>query len=402
MTKFDKDYLELCKKILTDGVEVENRTGINTFKIPSHNFVFDLEKEFPILQSKQTFYKHAIIEMLWIWQMQSNDVRDLHDRGVNIWNEWMVDEDGIYRIYEPATSSRDVPFNPDKEVVVMDPFSVDVSNFGGKLKPKLDEFGNVMKAKSLIDGKNIKDAKYFGKEYAYTIGTAYGYITNRYQHTQNLIRSIKESISTQSIDRRMVKSLWQDEFLRSAVLPSCVWSTEWDVTGDKLNLSVHQRSCDVPLGLPFNVTQYSTFLSMIAQVTGLVPGTINYSIKDAHIYSDQVDMIKLQIQRWDKYLNLKSLNSKDLHSKYLDISRKFIHFKNLHDANLKDDEINKKYEDALSDMKIMELILEPERPELWLNPDVDDFFQFDNSKDLRDIKIINYKHLGKIKIPIAQ
>ena len=86
MTKFDKDYLELAKEILEHGVEVENRTGINTLKIPRWNFEFDLEKEFPILQTKQTFYKNAIIEMLWIWQMQSNDVRLLHDRGVHIWD----------------------------------------------------------------------------------------------------------------------------------------------------------------------------------------------------------------------------------------------------------------------------------------------------------------------------
>jgi thymidylate synthase len=76
----------------------------------------------------------------------------------------------------------------------------------------------------------------------------------------------------------MVKSLWQDEFLRTAVLPSCVWSTEWDVTNDKLNLSVHQRSCDVALGLPFNVTQYATFLKLMSHVTNLDPGTISYSI----------------------------------------------------------------------------------------------------------------------------
>ena len=103
MTKFDKQYLELCKRILTEGVEVENRTGINTLKIPSHTFTFNLEDEFPILESKQTAFKTAIIEMLWIWQMQSNDVRELTKRGVHIWDEWMVDEDGIYRTYDNKT-----------------------------------------------------------------------------------------------------------------------------------------------------------------------------------------------------------------------------------------------------------------------------------------------------------
>ena len=170
MTKFDDDYISLVKEILNKGVEVENRTGVNTIKIPSYNFEFDLRKEFPILQTKQTFYKNAIIEMLWIWQMQSNDVRELHKRGVHIWDEWMIDADGIYRIYEPVTDN----FDKNKEVVVLDPLSVPVDNPYGVLAPKYDEDGKVMTAKSLIEGKNIKAAKFYGKEYAYTIGTAYG------------------------------------------------------------------------------------------------------------------------------------------------------------------------------------------------------------------------------------
>ena len=70
MAKWDKEYLKLCRKILTEGKEVENRTGINTIKIPSYSFEFDLSKEFPILQTKQTFFKQAIIESLWMWQMK--------------------------------------------------------------------------------------------------------------------------------------------------------------------------------------------------------------------------------------------------------------------------------------------------------------------------------------------
>ena len=55
MSKFDYDYISLVKEILNSGVEVENRTGVNTVKIPSYNLEFDLRKEFPILQTKQTF-----------------------------------------------------------------------------------------------------------------------------------------------------------------------------------------------------------------------------------------------------------------------------------------------------------------------------------------------------------
>ena len=80
MTEFDKEYLRLLREIINNGVEVENRTGINTLKIPEFHFCFDVEREFPILQTKQMFYRQAVTEMLWIWQMGSNDVRDLHEK----------------------------------------------------------------------------------------------------------------------------------------------------------------------------------------------------------------------------------------------------------------------------------------------------------------------------------
>lgn len=332
MAKWDKEYLKLCKKILTEGVEVENRTGINTLKIPSYNFLFDLQEEFPVLTTKQLFFKNAITEILWIYQEQSNDVRWLQERKNHIWDEWMVDADGIYRIYEPNKNDETV-FDKDKEV--------DLYDLDGNIM--LDKEGNKIKVKSNIEGKNIKAAKFYGKEYAYTIGTAYGWIVNRYKLTQNLIDTIKSNPN----DRRLVMSLWQNEFLKTAVLPSCVWSSEWDVTDGYLNLSVHQRSCDVPLGLPFNVTQYATLLSLIAHCTNLKPGKISWSIKDAHIYVNQIEGIKEQILRGE----------------------------------------------TLEDL---------EAPELWINEEIDDFFEFDNSRDLKDIKIRKYKHHGKINFPLAQ
>lgn len=332
MAKWDKEYLKLCKKILTEGVEVENRTGINTIKIPNYTFNFDLQEEFPVLTTKQLFFKNAITEILWIYQEQSNDVRWLQERKNHIWDEWMVDEDGIYRIYEPNKNDETV-FDKDKEV--------DLYDLDGNIM--LDKDGNKIKVKSNIEGKNIKAAKFYGKEYAYTIGTAYGWIVNRYKLTQNLIDTIKSNPN----DRRLVMSLWQNEFLKTAVLPSCVWSSEWDVTDGYLNLSVHQRSCDVPLGLPFNVTQYATLLSLIAHCTNLKPGKISWSIKDAHIYVNQIEGIKEQILRGE----------------------------------------------TLEDL---------EAPELWINEEIHDFFEFDNSRDLKDIKIRKYKHHGKINFPLAQ
>ena len=300
MTKWDKEYIKLCKKILKEGKEVENRTGVNTIKIPSYHLHFDLREEFPVLATKQLFFRQAILEMLWIYQAQSNDVRWLQERNVHIWDEWEIDEDGLWK----ATQM--------------------VPDGNGKLVKK----------------EIVKD---FVKDWAHTIVTDYGWIVIEYDQMNKLINTIK----TNPTDRRMIINLWQNKHLDTAVLPSCVWSSEWDVTNGHLNAYVHQRSCDVPLGLPFNVTQYSVLLYMIAHVTGLKPGKLYWSIKDAHIYINQIDGIKEQIRR------------------------------------------GKELEDLPA-------------PKLWLNPEVKDFYDFDNSSDLKDIKVLEYKHHGKISFPIAQ
>ncbi len=280
MSKFDKMYLDLCNKILTEGTYVQNRTGIATYKLPHQILQFDLSEEFPILTTKQVAFKHAVLEMLWIYQVQSNDVSWLKDRGIKIWNEWEIGEDGIYM------------------------------------------------------GKN------FGKEWAGTIGTAYGWIVNKYKLTQNLINTLKNNPT----DRRMIMSLWQNEFLPTAALPSCVWNTQWDVTDGKLNCLLNVRSNDVPLGMPFNVTQYAVLIHLLAHVTGLKPGIFTYVINNAHIYENQIEGIKEQMKRLDNALPA---------------------------------------------------------PKLWINEEIDDFFKFDNSKELKDIKLMNYEHLGKISMPVA-
>lgn len=300
MAKWDEMYLSLCKRILSEGTRVHNRTGTDSVKVPQAYFHFDLREEFPILTTKQLFIRQAVLEMLWFYQAQSNDVRWLQERNVHIWDEWEIDENGFWN----AT----------------------------QMLP--DENGNLVKTEV---------HKNFGKEWAHTIGTAYGWIVRKFSLTQTLIDKIRNNPE----DRRMIMSLWQNDYLYTAVLPSCVWSTEWDITDGCLNLWVHQRSCDVPLGLPFNVTQYAVLLSMIARTCGLTPGTIDWSIKDAHIYVNQIAPIKEQIRRFDENGSLPA-------------------------------------------------------PTLWLNPDVTDFFDYDSSKDCKDVKLIDYQHMGKLVFPISQ
>ena len=312
MSRFDEQYLDLCNRILEHGDKITTDPAVlkkklssttktnmpnhyaqtvkptTTFSLPHEVLTFDLAEEFPILTTKRVAFKTSVLEMLWIYQVASNDVKWLHDRGVKIWDEWEIPENGIYM-------GRDF--------------------------------------KKLYAKKGIKENP------VGTIGTAYGWIVNRY----HLVESLIDTIKTDPTNRRMIMSLWQNEWLETAALPSCVWNSQWNVSGGKLNIMVTVRSNDVPLGMPFNVSQYATLCYLLAHITGLQPGKMTYVINNAHIYENQVDGIKEQMTK-ESY----------------------------------------------------------PAPTLWINPEITDFYAFDNSKELKVIRLDNYQNDGTIRMPVTE
>ena len=99
MSLADTQYLNIIENILDHGYYANNRTGIATYKLPHQVMQFDLEKEFPILTTKFVAFKTAIKELLWIWQLQSNDVRQLQAMNVKVWDEWMREDGTIGKAY---------------------------------------------------------------------------------------------------------------------------------------------------------------------------------------------------------------------------------------------------------------------------------------------------------------
>ena len=99
MSLADIQYLHIIENILDHGYYANNRTGIATYKLPHQVMQFDLEKEFPILTTKFVAFKTAIKELLWIWQLQSNDVRQLQAMNVKVWDEWMREDGTIGKAY---------------------------------------------------------------------------------------------------------------------------------------------------------------------------------------------------------------------------------------------------------------------------------------------------------------
>ena len=99
MSLADTQYLQIIENILDHGYYANNRTGIATYKLPHQVMQFNLAKEFPILTTKFVAFKTAIKELLWIWQLQSNDVRQLQAMNVKVWDEWMREDGTIGKAY---------------------------------------------------------------------------------------------------------------------------------------------------------------------------------------------------------------------------------------------------------------------------------------------------------------
>jgi thymidylate synthase len=109
----------------------------------------------------------------------------------------------------------------------------------------------------------------------------------------NVITSIKENPDS----RRHIVSAWNVGLLDKMALPPCHLLFQFYVAGNKLSCQMYQRSCDIFLGVPFNIASYSLLTMMMARVTGLEPGEFVHTLGDAHIYLNHMDQVKLQLSR---------------------------------------------------------------------------------------------------------
>jgi len=95
----------------------------------------------------------------------------------------------------------------------------------------------------------------------------------------------------------MIVSAWNPDEIDNMALPPCHCMFQFQVMDGKLNCQLYQRSADVFLGVPFNIASYALLLMMVAQVTGLEPGTFVHTLGDAHLYANHLDQADLQMSR---------------------------------------------------------------------------------------------------------
>jgi thymidylate synthase len=236
MNHADLEYFDLVNYVLAHGVEREDRTGTGTLSVFSYQTKFDLAYGFPLLTTKDMTksFEHIKAEMLWMLQGSTN-ANELAAMGFGIWKKWADDSGELGPVYGHQ-----------------------MRNFNGELE-------------------HYDDLYYMG-------GT-------------DQIKWIENELTTNPYSRRMLVSLWNPNQLDQMALPPCHWSFELYVEGPRLNMKLHQRSCDVFLGVPYNIAEYALLLSMFAKVHGYQPGILIHDMTNVHIYLNHLDQVHEQVTR---------------------------------------------------------------------------------------------------------
>ncbi len=124
------------------------------------------------------------------------------------------------------------------------------------------------------------------------------------------ISQVVESIKNNPNSRRHIVSAWNVGDLHNMALPPCHLMFQFYVANGELSCQMYQRSCDIFLGVPFNIASYALLLLMMAKATGLKPGDFIHTLGDAHIYMNHLDQVKLQLSRQPLPLPKMNLNPK--------------------------------------------------------------------------------------------
>ncbi len=358
-----KQYIEGLLNIIKNGREKKDRTGTGTISLFGDIQTTDyLDDGFPNLTIKYTWFKGIVHELLWFLnavddkykEFGNTNIKYLVDNNVGIWNEW-----------------------PHKK------YNDYVNNTNGKTFYKnltLEEFVEKIKTDDVF-------AKTWGE-----LGPVYG----KQWTDWNGVNQIKEAINTlknNPDDRGIMVSAWNVSDLKDMALRPCHVSfqfyseelteeerfdilrkkgiftnasgmlEEYKIPKRRLSLKMYQRSQDYFLAKNFNASGYALLLSMIAQVTDHHPHKFIHTIGDAHIYSNHKNQVNELLNKIsDVSVDIDFFDKKNLNS-----------FDNINFNN------------------------GPALPKLWLNPEIINIEDF----RIEDIKLIDYKHLGKINAPVA-
>lgn len=267
-----KQYHDLLRRIINDGIQKSDRTGTGTKSVFGHQMRFDLSEGFPLLTTKKVFLKGIIHELLWFLKGDTN-IKYLVDNGVHIW------DNDAFRYYNELCSKHGV-------------LPVDIDTFLNAAQSGIE---------SPIEGYRFGDLNHvYGYQWR-----SWGCADNR---AIDQITQVIETIKNNPDSRRMIVSAWNVADIEGMALPPCHVLFQFYVADGKLSCMLYQRSADTFLGVPFNIASYALLTMMIAQVCGLEAGEFIHTLGDTHLYLNHLEQATEQLSRTPRKLPIMHLN----------------------------------------------------------------------------------------------
>jgi len=257
-------YLDLMRRIWEAGDERVDRTGIGTRSVFGAQIRFDLAGgAMPLITTKRVYWKTATREFLWFLAGGTN-IRPLVLQGVNIWNEWP------HANYLRETG----------EALSLEDFVARIAA-DEAFAARWGELGPVY-GKQWVDWPTYEPA---------------GQGLYRQGPGINQVAQVIESLRTNPGSRRHIVEGWNVAELDRMALPPCHKTYQFHVAGNRLSCMLTQRSCDVALGLPFNLWGAALFTRMLAQQCDLEPGELVWMGGDTHLYLNHAALVEAQLAR---------------------------------------------------------------------------------------------------------
>lgn len=242
--KNELEYLNVLRNVLNNGMERQTRNA-TTFSTFSEKMVFNLQEGFPIISTKRMPFKTILRELLWFISGKTS-IKYLQENNVHIWDKNASKE---------FLESRGLEYTEGELGPV---YGFQWRHIGAKY----------YKRKANYKNKGIDQLKY-------------------------IIKTIKEDPTS----RRLILTAWNPIDIDKMALPPCHMTCQFYVRGEYLDCQMYQRSGDMFLGVPFNISSYSILIHLIAHCCDLLPGKLYHILGDAHIYKDHIPAVREQLLR---------------------------------------------------------------------------------------------------------
>lgn len=273
-----KAYLDILDNIMTNGHDLRmNRTGIPDIGLSAGAvFEHDMSNGFPLVTTKKMGLKNIATELEFFLR-GITDKKWLQDRNCHIWDEWA---------------------NPIK---VEQKYNIAAAQLPHMTAPEQTVTRNaIMDAERDLGPIYGFQWRHFGGEYQWDQKRIDANPTDNF-NPQNpgldQVQSAINKLKNNPNDRRILVSAWNPIAIPQMALPPCHVMHQLVVRDGKLSLIWTQRSCDMFLGVPYNIASYALLLLLYAKEAGLKPGTLKGELHDAHIYQNHIPQVREQLKR---------------------------------------------------------------------------------------------------------